>query len=560
MRRASSKVDAKPAAFKSSVFRASATGCVALIVFVALAATASDYGYAVDEATYVWVARQERLWFQELPQRGLRASFSPDALASRWHFLEPPDRAAGGRSNFNLPLAMHLMNAGWLAGSRLCDELTSYRLASMALLAICAADVLRTIGGRVGSAAGVLAALFLVLSPRVFGHGHLAATETPLSTLWLMTCLALVRMTCDEPADRRAERRRAVVVPLLLSLAMSVKFTGWFLQPAVLLWLLAFRPPRWAWAAALSLALPWVVIVALTPTLWSDPIGGLWGAVAEAARNPWKIAAYYLHEGHTGRLPASSAVVLAAVATPVSMLALAVVGFLGRIRRPYMWAVALPTLTLLAARVGGLIPTHDGERQFLPVFYGFAVLAGVGFDVLVRATRVALRAPGGSIPSALVPLLLGAAALVEPVVDSWIYRGHGLMYYNRAVGGLNGAARRGFEVSYWFEGMTNDAWRRMLADLPAHARVFLRPDHPGLEDLREWGVWREDLASVGPMDADYYLLYAKRAAYLAPDEATGRWVWTDLGAAAERGPMDKEIRFEGVRLVGLKRVRPAAPR
>jgi hypothetical protein len=535
-------------------------GLFALVVFAALAATASDYGYAVDEATYVWVARQERLWFQELPQRGLRASFSRDALANRWHFLEPPDAARGGHSNFNLPLAMHLMNVGWLAGSRLCDELTSYRLASMALLALCAADVLRTIGGRVGPAAGVVAAFSLVLSPRIFGHGRLAATETPLSTLWLLTCLALVRTTYEEGADRRAERRRVVVVALLLSLTMSVKFTGWLLWPAVLLWLLAFRPPRWAWAAALSCALPLLVIVALTPTLWSDPFGGLARAVEAASRDPWRIPTYYLHEGYTGRLPPSSAVVLTAAATPVSVLLLAVVGVVGRLRRPYMWAVALPTLTLLAARAWGMIPTHDGERQFLPVFYGLAALAGVGFDVLLRAAQRLLRVRAGSILSAATAVVLGVAALAEPAVDLWTYRGRGLMYYNRAVGGLSGAAELGFEISYWFEGMTHDDWRRMLADLPPNARVFLRPDHPGLEDLRGWGVWREDLASVGPTDADYYLLYAKRAAYLAPDEATGRWVRTDLGAAAERGPMDKEIRFQGVRLAGLKKVRPSPPR
>src|SRR5206468_2608911 len=111
-------------------------------------------------------------------------------------------------------------------------------------------------------------------------------------------------------------------------------------------------------------------------------------------------------------------------------------------------------------------------------------------------------------PVLAIAILLASAA--EPAAESWVYRGHGLCYYNRAVGGFAGAEALGFEVSYWFEAMTDEEWRRFLDPLPAGSKVFLRPDHPGWPDLVRWGVIPDHVTLAdAPEQADYYLLYAK---------------------------------------------------
>jgi hypothetical protein len=145
--------------------------------------------------------------------------------------------------------------------------------------------------------------------------------------------------------------------------------------------------------------------------------------------------------------------------------------------------------------------------------------------------------------------------LVEPAADSFVYRRHALSYYNRLIGGLLGASQRGFETSYWFESATSEVWRKVCNTLPPGARVFFRPDHPGLEFLKRQGLWREDLRSVGPDEADYFLLTARRAAYLVQDPATGRWQPTDLVHVLEQAPAAVEVRFFGVRLLALVPVR-----
>jgi hypothetical protein len=327
---------------------------------------------------------------------------------------------------------------------------------------------------------------------------------------------------------------------------MSVKLSGWFLAPAIGLWLILFRPRGWITALVLSIVLPIPMIVILTPTLWHDPIEGLQRYLTLVLDNPWRIATYFLGEGYSHRLPFWSGPLLLAVTTPITILLLAFWGTIRGLRDARLWAILLPTLTLVAAWMLGLLPTHDGERHLTPAAYGIALLAGFGFGFFVDQNRMlgerkqTLRWGG-----TFIALML----LAEPVYATWTYRDHGLLYYNGLVGGIAGAKEWGFETNYWLETITNDDWHRLLDDLPPNATVFLRPDHPGMADLKRWGVWRADINAAGP-EADYYILAAKRAAYLVPDPKTGKLVETDLSVRADAAPMEKEIRFLGVRLVG----------
>lgn len=529
------------------------------VTLLALLLTEPHYGYAIDEASYLWVAREEREWCSKLWERPLAESFSAAGLASGWHFLEPPTGDVSTHSNFNLPLSMHLINVGWLVGHSFADELTSSRLAPILLFALTVTLVGHRLTQSVSLAGGLFAAVALVLMPRIFGHAHLAATETILSCFWTLTILALLRM-CDDREDSTNQRREegrtdkarwnAISVAILLSFTMSVKLSGWFLAPAVGFWLLLFRPRGWITALLFSIVLPIPMIIFLTPTLWHDPIGGLQRYLTLVLDNPWSISTYFLGEGYSDRLPFWSGPLLLAVTTPITILFLALWGAMRGIRDARVWAILLPTLTIIAAWMFGLLPTHDGERHLTPAAYGIALLAGCGFSFAFGQrgnSRDARRSMNGT--SGLLALLL----LAEPAYAAWTYREHGLLYYNGFVGGLPGAKDWGFETNYWMETVTDKDWHELLDDLPPNATVFLRPDHPGMEDLKRWGVWRADINATGP-EANFYILAAKRAAYLIHDPETGKLVDTDLSVRADSAPMEKEIRFLGIRLIG--RLRP----
>jgi hypothetical protein len=530
----------------------SAVGLIlALVAFIAVMATTDDYGFAIDEATYFWVADEARQWFVDLPHNGWNA-FSLDMISRRFHFLEPPGvNGPGQHSNLNLPVTHHLMNVSYAIGHWGLDKRTAYRLANALLFAICVWCTFDVLAGYRSWIAGTSGALALVLSPRVFGHAHLAATETTMAALWMLSLLVVFRLAL---ISNRASALGIVGCSFVLALTLGTKLTAWLMIPPTFAWLVFFRPMGWLRVIVTTIVLAPLLLYVMTPPLWHAPVQTFAEHLRTVAGNPWKIMTFYGGACHLGMLPWSSGPVTFLVTLPITWLILSVLGALA-FRRDSLAALLVANfLVLMGARILGLIPTHDGERQFIPCYYFAAGLVGIGCDELCRWLTVKVRFERRNWTQQQVLRAVGTVCLLglftEPALESWHFRRHGLMYYNQLVGGLPGASELGFEVSYWFEAVPDATWREFLRDLPTGSKLFLRPDHPGLEVLKQRGVWRHDLQSTGPEEADYYLLYAKRAAYCITDDG-GVPIVTGLLATQMEAPAVKELRFDDVRILAL---------
>ena len=140
----------------------------------------------------------------------------------------------------------------------------------------------------------------------------------------------------------------------------------------------------------------------------------------------------------------------------------------------------------------------------------------------------------------LIVVLL--AASVAAIVSMHPYE---MSYYSEVIGGLPGAVRLGFEVSYWFDAYTPAALQEVQARLPPGARVWTFPPYAGYDLLREWGLWRTDLAGPDPGDtnfADYLVLYSRLGWFP---------VITGMDRFYEQKPPMWSLRCRGVQLVGL---------
>ena len=504
----------------------------------ALILTEDGYGYAIDEATYRWVAEESRQWSAELGQPSLRESLSLFRIQDRCHFLEPPGSRPGQpHSNFNLPASIHVLNVGWALGGWREGELPRLRFGSELLFAVTLGGIVWRLSAREGLFPAVGAALGVLLCPRVFGHAHLAATETTLVCFWLWAVICIVGVV-----EGRATMFAAAAA---LGLLAATKLTAWPACAMMLVWAVWRSPGRRIkltfWLTVGSAA----IVYLLTPNLWHEPIAGLKRYLEQAGSNPWKIAAYFGGRTYAQGMPWYSGVATLFATTPIAVMVLAFCS-LSRIRTDKLVAVLwLNVLLLMAMRTGGLVPAHDGERQFLPAMAMMGVLAGL------QGARYALA---WSNSRKTIATIIGAVFMAMPAYDSWLHRGHALCYFNRAVGRLKGAEALGFEVSYWFEAMTNEEWKRMLEPLPERSKVFLRPDHPGIPELLKWGVIPKHVTIVGaPEEAGYFLLYAKRAAYWTPSPDGKLMVRTDLADMQAKGQAIREVRFGGVRLASLHR-------
>jgi hypothetical protein len=322
--------------------------------------------------------------------------------------------------------------------------------------------------------------------PRVFAHAHLASYDAPMLCLWFLTAAAFLR------AAAVGGWAWTLGFGVALGCAASTKFTGWFLPVPLAAWVLVYRDRRGARALGLGALVAAVVVYALNPTWWFEPVAGLRVFLASnlSRANHTLIPSLFLGRVYPFSLPWYNTLFLTAAVVPPATLALAAAGIIrvvaGRFRDRAAALYLGCWAFLMALRALPAAPGHDVERQFLASFVFLACLAGVGAralaDGLARVVRPRVAAA-----------LAASAAVAGLSAGAWEtcrYHPLQLSYYSPVVGGLSGAARAGMEATYYWDALTPDVrdW------LNAHTRSddsLVFPDRiPLFEYQHRWGLLR----------------------------------------------------------------------
>jgi hypothetical protein len=362
------------------------------------------------------------------------------------------------------------------------------RLGTMLALSLAAGAAYAAARRRWGDWAGAVAAGGMVLQPNLFAHGHYATYDALLTALWVGAMLAFAAAVAPrETGSRRAPRwGPAVLFGVLLGAAMDTKLTGWFLPIPLAAWA-AVRPGRRRAAVAtlaLGGALGLLVMFALCPPFWPDPVGGLRRFFASNLSRGETIPIEVQFLGRIYRTPVESlppwnTLAWTLFVTPLGLLALAVAGSIrlfsrGRPRDDLALLAAVNTLFLLALRALPHTPGHDGVRQFLPAFGCLAVVAAYGAGWAVERWRTwGERAVGLALGEALVSVLI-----LLPVP---------LSYYSPIVGGLPGAARLGMEPTYYWDALTPAARDWLKLHTPPGGSVLFSTNPTSWFYLRRTG-------------------------------------------------------------------------
>jgi 4-amino-4-deoxy-L-arabinose transferase-like glycosyltransferase len=417
----------------------------------------------------------------------------------------------------------------------------SYRLSSLLMFGLLVALVTGWTARLTRPAAGVAAGLALILMPRVLGHAHVAATDMPLTLFWFVATMAAFFYVHE------GRRRWIVLAAVALGLGLATKFTAFLLPVPLAAWMLLMaRTRRSVVVCVYGLALAMLVSVLVNPAAWPDPIGFQRRLIAESLSREMHvpISTYYAGQVFAFGAPWHHAIVLTGATLPVATIALAVIALKTVIRR----GRTRPLATLCVVQIAfwwGLMalpgsPNHDGVRLWLPMFPFVAVMAGIGFGMLVGAlTRWtgAARVSGGEIA---VPLLLGALYFTPPALGTVRASPYYLSYYGELVGGASGAARWGFEATYWLDAVTASFREEVNRTLPRGARVVAHPNAEYYTQLQDLGLLRADLRFRQAPPADYLLLLGRRAMLEGGWEAVYRGTRPLLAAE-----------LDGVELIGL---------
>jgi hypothetical protein len=400
-----------------------------------------------------------------------------------------------------------------------------------------------------GRAAGIVAALAVLLMPRVFGHAHLAALETCIGCTYLIAVLVVARTWTG---DSGVSWLWAALGGLALGAAMLTKIQGALIPVPVMIWaimqwrLRALRPlVIWGCVGLAVFFLFW-------PWLWSHPVDHFFKYLGRTT-NRQTLYLWYLGTRYTDRNhPWHHCAVLFLTTVPIGLQVLGGVGvFAGRTRMQFerheqlvLGAMLFPLCLFSIPRVA----VYDGARLFLVAFPLWAIFIGRGGSLAWEwlRKRVSRRV-------AVATATLFLASQSWGLVAAWPCF---LSSYNLAVGGLGGAHRLGFELDYWGASVTRDLLERTAEKVPEGAEIDCAPVLHGFqldELVKQSPVLRRRGIRLHPYDADRpqhsgYLLIFCRLADLSPELQTLMVKRTAL----------VEIRRSGVLLAGLFDLRAAS--
>ena len=145
------------------------------------------------------------------------------------------------------------------------QDLPRARLGPILLFSLTAGALFAFATVRWGGWAAALAAGSWVLQPNLFGHGHYAAYDAVLASLWVLAIIAFAQALVPPgpdpaPAGKAARWAWTVLFGLILGCAAATKLTGWFLPLPFLAWAAWYRDRRAFVVLLAGLAIAGVVL------------------------------------------------------------------------------------------------------------------------------------------------------------------------------------------------------------------------------------------------------------------------------------------------------------
>ncbi len=460
---------------------------LSLLAFTSVVMTYNGFGHSWDEALYLRPAERAAAWMVGVINLGDDVMLQHDAVDRHWgRFLDGHDPLHPEVA----PVPKLLIGAGLTyLKDFVNDPMIAMRLPHALLFGL-TVGLLFLLGTReYGRIGGFAAALMYALMPRVFGHAHIAASETPLTFFIVLTVYCFLVSNRFWPF--------ALFTGVAFGLAVATKVSALMLPIPLMIWGQLYKRRDYASNIFAMAFIAPVIMLAVWPWLWYDGFKRFFAYLLFYLEHQ-KTAVYYLGRiwGYNGPdAPFYYPLHMVAVVVPVWIIVFMILGLLralfSSVRRP----ATILFVVLAACWIGlSMLPTaprYDGERLFFPAFAFLALVAGGGFSLLFDGVRRLRRRRSGDVAvretgyvAAIVLLLLSGYG----VADLYFSHPNQLNYFNWSVGRAKGAYERGFETSYWGEAVNEEVTDYLNTILKPGDKVkTLALNELAFENLRQWG-------------------------------------------------------------------------
>lgn len=489
------------------------TWLLAGFVFLLVASTASHYGITWDEPYYFHGSDLEIQWLSEFITGVVQLDFSAlsdEKIKSAWHW-----------NPYHLP---HPPFSRILSGltkaifSPLIDKYVAYRLAPALFFALLVTVMYLWMTSLFGRAAGLFSAVTLILLPNLFAFAHIAVTDMPLTALWFITVYCFWRGLKDW--------RWSVALGVVWGLALSTKFPALLIPIPLILWAHLYHSKDYTNNIFSMCFLAPSLMIASQPYLWHRTFMRILEFLYEGISRGYRLETNYSIFFFNQVLPSSDlpwyySFFMTGITVPETFLVLIFVGLIGLVRvRPKPQIIVLFLFNAVFILSLGILPgavLHDVNRIMLPVLPFLAGLAGYGFFILVewlaqRSECITALQNVKHLRSKLVTAVF-VLVLFLPALDLLTYHPYELSYFNRLIGGIRGAYRRGLEVTYFMEAMTPDFLAYLNRELPPNAVVNASFSNFMLKYYQKENRLRKDIRITENDDYNFYILLNRQSAF-----------------------------------------------
>jgi hypothetical protein len=326
-----------------------------------------------------------------------------------------------------------------------------------------AAAVARTIAG---PRAGLIAAIALCVCGVWYGTMFNHTKDIPFAAAMMGATLVLIRIARLLPSPRA---RDIAAFGVLAGAALGMRVIGLILIAYAGFAIAVYLPvrgdgrPRWRFAIGSSLRMlpalvpAYLIMIFAWPWAALAPLNPIRGLLAFAEFN-YGIRTIFAGQAYDmADVPRLYVPIYVLIRLPLVMLSGAAVAMLSvlpplrisgstPLQRRDICFLSITAIFPLACEVIGHGPAFTGLRHFLFVIPPLAALAGIGLDKVLAALAMRGRVlASGGLAFVTACMLWNAVTLVRLHPDEYLF-------YNAAVGGLEGASRR-YDVDYWFNSM-----------------------------------------------------------------------------------------------------------
>lgn len=305
----------------------------------------------------------------------------------------------------------------------------------------------------------ILAAVLVLVMPRMVAHARLGSLETATTLTWLLALwIPLTKWT--EQHSKLPSFWSMLFAGAFWGLLLLTKIQGVLMMPIIGLWAVRQFRIRFPLPVIISGIAGVVVFFVGWPWLLLDPIEHAQTYFVKAGVRPTLYVWYFGERYQDKAVPFHFPFVMTAITLPLIVLA----GFVARvIQRRFdrfeqlaLLSVAIP---LVVFALPGT-PVYDSVRLFLVIMPLLAFLAARGIVQLIRASTETSRRL--SMAAIAMGLMLPLPAVFSPF---------SLCSYGAQIGGTAGAAALGMEADYWGVGLNSDAWKLV----PEGSTVMVAP-------------------------------------------------------------------------------------